>query len=222
MARKRQAVAQVEEVDDQEQEQEQASAENEQPPQIAAKQLIYTAELRSLTPYSQSRAAMTPRKQGEDHRAYEERVWREHMHVNDAGYVIVPAMSCKNMMSEIAKYLSETVPGKGKATYTKHFEAGVQVYEPVVLDVLAKDVKPEWLFLPSDGVRGSGKRVWKCYPLIPKWTGTVAFIIDDLTVKPVFERYLQAAGRFIGFGRFRPRNNGFYGRFEVLKGEWND
>jgi hypothetical protein len=32
----------------------------------------------------------------------------------------------------------------------------------------------------------------------------------------VFEHHLHEAGKFIGIGRFRPRNNGFYGRFDVL------
>ena len=31
----------------------------------------------------------------------------------------------------------------------------------------------------------------------------------------VFRKHLEEAGKFIGIGRFRPRNNGFYGRFEV-------
>jgi hypothetical protein len=37
----------------------------------------------------------------------------------------------------------------------------------------------------------------------------------------VFLRTLEAAGRFIGIGRFRPRNNGRYGRFAVENLRWD-
>jgi hypothetical protein len=92
------------------------------------------------------------------------------------------------------------------------------VIDPIVLDVKASDVKGERLYLPSDGRRGGGKRVWKLYPLIPKWTGVVTVIVTDPTLasKPdKIKEYLAHAGMFIGIGRFRPRNNGFYGRFTV-------
>ena len=35
---------------------------------------------------------------------------------------------------------------------------------------------------------------------------------DDL---PRIEKYLKHAGEFIGLGYFRPRRNGYYGRFTV-------
>ena len=41
------------------------------------------------------------------------------------------------------------------------------------------------------------------------------YIIDDAITGDVFKYHLQQAGSFIGIGRFRPRNNGFYGRFKV-------
>jgi len=42
------------------------------------------------------------------------------------------------------------------------------------------------------------------------------YILDEIITKEVFERTLTMAGQFIGIGRFRPQNNGFYGRFEVV------
>ena len=38
----------------------------------------------------------------------------------------------------------------------------------------------------------------------------------------VFEDHLKEAGNFIGVGRFRPRMNGFYGRFKVDKIDWSE
>jgi len=183
--------------------------------------LTATAILKGTVPYSQSKAVATPRNSDEDFRTWEERIWRERMHVDNDGNVIIPPMSLKNCMAEYAKYRSDNVPGKRNATYTKFFEAGVMVPEPVTLNVKAADVLGEWLFLPADGKRGGGKRVWKCYPCIKQWQGLVTFLILDEMVKPVFEEYLTGAGRFIGIGRFRPRNNGFYGRFIIEDFKWS-
>lgn len=185
--------------------------------------IIATCELENTSPYSQSKNYTTPKGERELPKDYEARTWRDRLHVNADGYVFMPPMAFKNCVAEIAKFLSVQVPGKGKATYTKNFEAGILVTEGPVLPVKKEDVQGEWLFLPSDGKRGSGKRVWKCYPLIPEWKATVVFyIVDELITKDVFSAHLEAAGNLIGLGRFRPRQNGFYGRFKVNKVDWQE
>ena len=56
-----------------------------------------------------------------------------------------------------------------------------------------------------------------------EWTARVEFhIFDDVVTKDVFQYILEQAGQFIGVGRFRPRQNGFYGRFLVTSIEWSD
>ena len=180
-----------------------------------------TVLLTGISPYSQSRPIATPRGDRETAQDHEKRVWQERMHVNAQGEIFIPPMAFKNCLSEAAKFLSIQIPGKGKATYTKHFEAGVLVVEGMSLGVKADDVEGEWLFLPSDGKRGGGKRVWKCYPKIPHWSGSVTFhILDETITESVFKRVLEGAGSFIGIGRFRPRNNGFYGRFKIESIQW--
>lgn len=186
-----------------------------------------TATLKSIAPYSQSRHYDVDKKQGENAKDFEARTWRERMHVTPEGNVFIPPMSFKNCISEIAKFLSVQIPGKGKATFTKHFEAGVLVMDPVVLPYKKDEVAGEWLFVPSDGKRGGGSRVDKCFPVIPEWRGDVVFHVIDETLftkiatpdgeMTAFEWHLRQAGAFIGIGRFRPRNNGFYGRFAVEK-----
>lgn len=179
---------------------------------------IVEATLESMSPYSQSRPIHSTKNTGEGHDAFEERTWRERIHADESGDVFIPPMAMKNCLAECAKFLSESVPGKGKATYTKHFEAGTMVVDPVMLGIKADDVVGERLFLNADGKRGGGTRVWKTYPIIQAWTGKVRIIILDpiLIDKPDKVReYLNHAGSFIGVGRFRPRNNGFYGRFKV-------
>lgn len=182
---------------------------------------IATVKLSSCSPYSQSRHyedVRLPKEGPDDH---ERRTWRERMHVDANGVAYIPPMAFKNCLSEAAKFLSIQIPGKGKSTFTKHFEAGVLVLEPMSLGVKAEDVAGEWLFVPASGRRGDGKRVSRCFPLFPEWQGEVVFhIFDDTITKEVFVEHLREAGRFIGIGRFRPRNNGFYGRFEVLNVTW--
>lgn len=173
-----------------------------------------------VTPYSQSKPLISEGriKTGQKPNDFLREHWRECMHVNGDGFVFIPAMSVKNSLTDVAKFLGEPVPGKGKATYTKHFEAGTIVLDDVVLNVKADDVQPEDLFLPSDGVRGSGKRVWKRYPRIDNWHGIVRVIVTDpiLEAKPDKVReYMVHIGKFIGWGRWRPRNGGSYGRFTV-------
>lgn len=177
--------------------------------------------LKSVSPYSQSKKYETPKKDKELPRDYEERTWRDRLHTNETGHVYIPPMAFKNCLSEAAKYLGISIPGKGKSNYTKHFEAGVLVIEGLTLKLKKEEVQGEWLFVPSDGKRGGGKRVMKCFPIIPSWSGEVKwFVLDETITAEVFEQHLREAGNFIGLGRFRPRNNGFYGRFSVEKCVW--
>jgi hypothetical protein len=190
---------------------------------------IATAQIEGVSPYSQSRhydRVEVPPLQGENNRDYESRTWRNRLHVNADGYIQIPPMSFKLAITEAAKYLSIKVPGGGKQTYTKNFEAGILTTTPIVLPLLAKDCASEVLFVPSDGRRGSGSRVEKVFPLITKWGGTLPIMVFDeatlniydvTTKKSVLQYVLEQAGMFIGVGRFRPKNNGFYGRFAVKK-----
>jgi hypothetical protein len=176
------------------------------------------ATLENIGCYSQSKHYETPKLDKEGANDYEERTWRERMHVDSKGWVFIPAMAFKNCLAEAAKFISMQIPGKGKATYTKHFEAGVMVMDDLVLPIKKEDVECDRLFVPADGVRGSGKRVKKNFPVIREWKGDVTFyILDDTITAEVFKKHLEEAGKFIGIGRFRPRNNGNYGRFRVLK-----
>jgi hypothetical protein len=190
---------------------------------------IAIANLVGLTPYSQSKFHNTPKLNKELADAYEERTWKERIHADQDGKTFVPNMALKNALSEAAKFLGEQIPGKGKATWTKHFEAGILCIEPMYLidldgkPILKDDWVGEWGFYPADGVRGSGKRVQKCYPVIYKWQGTAEFLIyDDIITEDALKRHLEQAGRLIGIGRFRPRNNGYFGRFKISKLDFTD
>ena len=177
---------------------------------------MYVAKIKGISPYSQSKVVQEPREPKETADDHEKRTWRERLHVTQEGFVFIPPMTLKNCLSEAAKYLSIQIPGKGKSTYTKHFEAGILIIEPIVLPIKKEDVPGEWLFVPSDGKRGGSKRVMKCFPCIHEWGGEfVVNVFDETITQDVLEQHLREAGQFIGIGRFRPRKNGYYGRFAL-------
>ncbi len=179
--------------------------------------------LQSLSPYGQGRKFTTPKRPRELDRDYEERTWRDRCHVTEEGYVFIPPMAFKNCVRDAAQYVSEQIPGKGKATYTKHFLQGVQVFEGVILPVKKEDIDGTWVFVPANGQRGDGKRVDKCFPTIPAWSGEVEyFILDDIITEEVFHRHLILAGQFIGLGVWRAQKGGLWGRFQVKDVAWHD
>lgn len=176
-----------------------------------------TATIKGVSPYAQGRFHNTEKLSKESHDAYEKRTWRERLNYDKNENVFIPPMAFKNCVAECAKYLSIQIPGKGKATYTKHFKAGLIVPEPLVLPIKKDDVAGQWMHVPSDGRTGGTKRVLKCFPVMPEWGGDVTFLIlDDTITIDVFKDHLRQAGQFIGVGSFRPINNGYFGRFEVV------
>lgn len=181
-------------------------------------------KLKSTSPYSQGRYHEVPKLPKELPHDYELRTWRERLHYNpETGLVFIPPMSFALSMKEAAKYLNLQIPGKGKSTYTKNFDAGVLVTEPLILSVKKDEVEKEDVFVPSDGMRGGTRRVMKTFPIIRSWAGAVTYyILDDIITQDVFAKVLEASGNLIGIGRFRPRNCGYYGRFEVLDVDWNE
>lgn len=179
--------------------------------------------VQGISPLSQSRCLESPKIERETHDEYERRCCRERIHSTQDGDVYIPPMAFVNCMCEAAKRLSIPIPGKGKSTYTKSFDAGLMCTEPMMVGVKKDDVPIEKLFVPSDGVRGSGKRVFKYFPRIDKWGGTIEFyILDDIISREVFERVLNHASGLIGLGRFRPQNRGYYGRFRAEIVSWEE
>jgi hypothetical protein len=178
--------------------------------------------LESLSPYSQSRAHTEPKLEKEGPADYEARTWRSKMHVNKDGFVFIPPMAFKFSLEKAGSVLRMRIPGKGQSEYGKHFKMGIIVPEPLVLKVKAKDVLGLELFVGSSGKRNDSTRVWRTFPDFPEWSGVVTYLIlDDTITKKVFEQHLKEAGNFIGVGRFRPENGGFYGRYQVNKINWS-
>lgn len=176
-------------------------------------------KITGASPIAFGRYHQTPKLESErsNDAAYEERTWIEKCHFNKDGEVVIQPFAIKNMLSDIAQFLS--VKTKGNATFTKHFQAGIMVVDAMPIGIKREDVKGQWIHVPSDGKRGGTKRVPKCFPMIQDWGGEVdVLVLDEIITKKVLQEHLEEAGKFIGLGSLRPRNNGICGRFsaEVL------
>ena len=175
-------------------------------------------DLVGVSPVSFSKAVQSVKNKGENHDKFEDRTWMERLHVDAKNQAFIPAMALKNTLSAAAKFRSEKIPGRGQETYTKNFEVGIMVVDNIMLGVDKSKVKGERVFVPANGKRGGGSRVWKTFPIIPEWSGhAIIHVIDPVLIEnsEKVKEYLDLAGQLIGLLRFRPRNNGYYGRFRV-------
>lgn len=185
---------------------------------------IAKCHLESVSAYSQSRPlgdefGLRPNESHDDREA---RIWAERAQFDEEGWVVIPPLAIVNSIKEAAKYLSMKIQGEGNAKYTKHFAAGIMANEPVRTQTRKEDLIKETFFVPANGRRGDGTRVYRSFPMVPHWEAVVTiYILDDKITKEVFSRALVAAGTLIGIGRFRPINQGYYGRFKCNKLEWD-
>lgn len=168
------------------------------------------------------KAVSTPKTSAEDFEQYDERTWQEKVHCDDSGRVYWPNFAIKNALEEAGKFLSMKIPGEGQKTYTDRFRKGVivpqQMYlfrrdgKPVTMD----DVKRKSLFVPSDGKRGSGKRVTRIFPYLDKWQGEAMICVADPKLTDhVLSQHLAVVGQFVGFGSMRIGNGGVNGMSRV-------
>lgn len=176
----------------------------------------FLATLTSNAPYCQSRnyAMEVPKEPKEGHDEYEKRTWRHRSHIDADGQIIIPAEALQFAIRDGAAYLSERIPGKGVEKWTKHFASGVMVPRPIVLPERRETMQGTWVHVHANGRRGSGTRVWRCFPTVPKWQGDITIIVlDDLITEEILRRVVQHAGLFIGVGQNKPQNGGSRGRF---------
>jgi hypothetical protein len=179
---------------------------------------VCTATLKGVSDMSQSRQHEVPALEKESKDAYEIRTWREKLHYDkQTGQINIPQMALKQALTDSSRMLGFQIPGRGKSTYTKHFEAGVLCVENFPIDRFKDEINPARIWCNANGVRGPGKRVVRYFPIIPAgWKCSATFHVYDETITgPVFERVLVEAGKFVGIGRFRPIVGGFLGRFTV-------
>lgn len=161
------------------------------------------------------------RRSDETHAQLDDRTWRQKVATNDRGQVLIQPFALKNCLESAARRLQMKVPSL-KGTFTKLFTQGILVTDEILLfgrnkkPVTIDDVSPLRLFVPSDGKRGSGKRVERIFPELREWQGKATiYVLDNKITDEVLRTHLTEAGKFIGFGSMRCENGGINGRFEV-------
>jgi hypothetical protein len=180
-------------------------------------------ELESITPYSSSQPIEEDRGSSESWEAYEQRRWKDKAHLNEDGILFIPGVSFKLAIDEAAKLLKEKIKGKGNQTYTGLFTTGITAMSDVDIGIHIDNVKPVRLYCNADGRRGSGTRVWRYFPYIPSWKGSLEMkIFNDTIPEDVFERYVIQAGILTGVGRGRPITGcpAGNGRFKPIDFTW--
>jgi hypothetical protein len=190
---------------------------------------VCKAQLENIpgSPYSQSAQHDEPMLDRESHDDYDIRTWQSKCTVNEKGQVCIPAMALKQCIDLAAQKLGEKIPGRRGATYKSFFTSGVICNSDVPISngkpLTPKDAAMVKINANADGVRGSGRRVKRRFPVFDKWHGVAEFtIVDDIITPDVFEHHLRSSGMIVGIGRYRPGNGGSNGRFRVVKLEWQD
>ena len=188
---------------------------------------VATLTIVGISPYSQSRMHDEPKLDGEAADAHDLRTWRHKMNVdtrNGKTLVVIPAHGVQQTLAAAAKYSKRQIPGQGKATWTAKFSAGIGIFEDPATDVLAKNVRMIAISANADGIRGSGKRVIRRFPIVPPGWQSVfdVHILDPIITEAVFREMVALAGMFIGIGRFRPEKGGTNGRFNIAHLSWAD
>ncbi len=186
-----------------------------------------TARLTGVTAYSQSKMVdkeVFPELNKEKPDDFDRRMWREKSTYDADGTICIPAMALKMAVDEAIKRLNIGIQGRGKSTYSKFFVAGQICNEDVPLGIHRDKVDGIEIWANSDGVRGSGKRVKRRFPIVHAgWSGIAHFsLLDDIIPAEVFERALIESGRLVGIGRFRPEKGGLLGRYAVEDFVWSE
>lgn len=75
------------------------------------------------------------------------------------------------------------------------------VYESLVTASKAADCKAQSMYVPTDGRHGSGKRVWKTFPVLPRWEGGIeSIVMDEQVTHDVLLNTSQTVGMSVGIG----------------------
>jgi hypothetical protein len=176
--------------------------------------------------YSQSRQHDDPKLEGESHEDYDKRTWRSKLNtevIEGLETVVIPAHGLHQCFASAAKYSKRQIPGQGKATWTAKFLGGLMFMGNPSLNINPATVQVVTISANADGVRGSGKRVPRRFPVMHQWAATFEVIIlDPIITQDVFREMVGIAGLFIGIGRFRPEKGGTNGRFTIEELIWED
>lgn len=183
---------------------------------------IATVKVKGLTPYSQSRPHQSVKEKSESFDEFENRAWREHIHVDEDGDVVMPISVILKGMASSAQYLSAggELKKRGTAKWTQNFRAGLAMAKAAKIGKKPEDARPERVFCKANPAnpKGSGS-VWRVFPIFDEWSATLEIhLLDDTIPEDVFTKVTEAFGLFNGVGRARPQMSPYgLGRFVVVE-----
>lgn len=193
------------------------------------KQSVVTFDLLGISTYSQSRYHEEPKKKSELPDDYDKRTAPSRTHLNEAGQLVIPRDSLVQCLAAAAQYSKKKIEGGRGATWTAKFKSGLSIMDDPIIQINGKTASLKSVtyfdgWMNADGVRGSGKRVMRRYPMIvaPYMAKVEVWIVDPIITEGVFVEIAEAAGMFIGLGRWRPQNGGQNGRFRLTNVQWQD
>ena len=183
-----------------------------------------TCHIVGTAPLTMSRKHDATALKGEKPDDYDARTWRNKLTVSEDGStVVLNSFGIKMCIASGAKYTKRKIEGQGNSTWTAKFMSGIALAEAPRLNIDPASVPHIAVSVNADGVRGSGKRVTRRFPLMMQWDATFdVYILDPIITEDIFREMLEIAGMFIGVGQFRPENGGTNGRFKVAKVTWQD
>lgn len=185
---------------------------------------IATVTIEGIAPLSQSRQHHEPKLEGEGNDDYDARTWIKKLNVDrKSGTVVMPAHGMHQALIAAAKYSGEQIQGQGKKTWTAKFTTGIALLADLDTGLRPEDAQQIVISANADGVRGSGKRVPRRFPIYYDWSSTFeVMILDQIITEERFGHFMELAGMFIGMGRFRPEKGGTNGRWKVTNLDWQD
>lgn len=178
---------------------------------------VYRCAITGIAPLQFSRHHGAPKiDDNETPGDYDDRTWRLKAPTNKAGNVIIPADNINTFLQNTAQRMAMKLSGSSK--FGNVFKSGTMVSEPLDLLVRPEALVANRVFVNADGRRGSGKRVWRTFPMLHDWGGyfDVTVFRTEITEK-ILAEHVNWGGMFIGLGAFRPENGRTFGRFTLDK-----
>lgn len=144
---------------------------------------------------------------------YEERVWRQKVHVVE-GKIAIPSVGLRNSFAEGGKDVSI---GKGSAR-AKNLMLRTTIPDGAfyLTNKALDDLRSEWRMMPTGS--NSDNRVPKLLPMLdPGWTCTGSFtVLDDRLTKDRLSVAIVRGGLTCGVGALRVEGGGVLGRYELV------
>lgn len=184
--------------------------------------MIYTVKIEGVTPYMQHRMDDVKLEEWEKNRKQiierpdinqeDSKRAEYHCYRNKEGQCFIPAEQLRIAMINGGTYLKSKVGTKTKSM------------KGIIAAVL--QVTPEYIVLPEyDEIdkrsavnRAVKARVMVVRPKWSKWAAQFDMVLDNGTLtKEMLTELVNVTGNYVGIGSYRPTNNGYFGRFQLIE-----